>query len=102
MRHSVPISIRDEVHTKCPVLGSDNHVAPCTGAVEDVTKVWRQMFQESPAPSWSAGVLYYSEPRRSAGWFAGGVRSAGSSGPGPAVARFRSLVRSRDSHAAPG
>jgi len=39
MRHSFPMSICDEFHTKCPALESDNHVAPCTGAVEDVTKV---------------------------------------------------------------
>jgi hypothetical protein len=62
MRHSFPMSIRDEVHTKCPALGSDNQVAPCTGAVEDMTTVSRQMFQELQAPSWSAGVLCYSEP----------------------------------------
>ena len=78
MRHSFPMSIRDEVHTKCPALGSDNQVAPCTGAVEDMTKVSRQMFQELQAPSWSAGVLYYSEPPRSARSSAGGARSAGS------------------------
>jgi len=51
------MSIRDEVHTKCPALGSDNQVAPCTGAVEDMTKDSRQMFQELQAPSWSAGIL---------------------------------------------
>src|SRR5579864_3387011 len=78
MRHSFPMSIRDEVHTKCPALGSDNQVAPCTGAVEDMTKDSRQMFQELQAPSWSAGILYYSEPPRSTRSSAGGARSAGS------------------------